>query len=79
VKEQPDHIDQRELARTRREQWGLAATQLRHMPVGFGDHHWEPTDAAGGRWFVTVADLGGGWRGTSPAFCGCSLDRGRHH
>jgi spectinomycin phosphotransferase len=67
VKEQPDHVDQRELARTLREQWGLAATQLRHMPVGFGDHHWELTDTAGGRWFVTVADLGGGWRGTSPA------------
>jgi len=37
------------------------------MPVGFGDHHWELTDSAGRRWFVTVAGLAGGWRGTGPA------------
>jgi spectinomycin phosphotransferase len=67
VREQPRHIDQRELARTLSEQWGLAPGRLRHLPVGFGDHHWELTDAAGGRWFITVAELAGGWRGTSPA------------
>jgi spectinomycin phosphotransferase len=67
VKEQPGHIDQRELARIVREQWGLAPGRLRHLPVGFGDHHWELTDAVGGRWFITVAELAGGWRGTSPA------------
>jgi spectinomycin phosphotransferase len=37
------------------------------MPVGFGDHHWELTDSAGRRWFVTVADLTAGGRGTDPA------------
>jgi spectinomycin phosphotransferase len=67
VKEQPGHIDQRELARILRERWGLAPGRLCHLPVGFGDHHWELTDAAGGRWFVTVAGLAGGWRGTGPA------------
>jgi spectinomycin phosphotransferase len=67
VKEQPGHIDQRELARILHEQWGLAPGRLRHLPVGFGDHHWELTDAAGGRWFITVAELAGGWRGTGPA------------
>jgi len=67
VKEQPGHIDQRELARILRERWGLAPGRLRHLPVGFGDHHWELTGAAGGRWFITVAELAGGWRGTSPA------------
>jgi len=67
VQEWPGHIDQRELARTLGEQWGLAAGRLRHLPVGFGDHHWELADAAGGRWFITVAELAGGWRGTSPA------------
>ena len=63
VREQPGHIDQRELARTLSEQWGLAPGRLRHLPVGFGDHHWELTDAAGGRWFVTVAGLAGGAAG----------------
>ena len=67
MREQPGHIDQRELARTLGEQWGLAPGRLRHLPVGFGDHHWELTDAAGGRWFVTVAGLAGGWRGTGAA------------
>ena len=43
VKEQPGHIDQRELARTLGEQWGLAPGRLRHLPVSFGDHHWELT------------------------------------
>jgi spectinomycin phosphotransferase len=67
VKERPDNIDQCELARVLQEQWGLASAQLQYAPVGFGDHHWELTDALGGHWFVTVADLSGGWRGTSPA------------
>jgi spectinomycin phosphotransferase len=67
VREQPSGIDQRELARILHEQWGLAPGRLCHLPVGFGDHHWELTDAAGGRWFVTVAGLAGGWRGSSPA------------
>jgi spectinomycin phosphotransferase len=67
VKERPDHIDRRELARTLQERWGLAPDRLRHLPVGFGDHHWELTDAAGGRWFITVAALADGWRGAGPA------------
>lgn len=66
MKSEPGHIDQRELARVLGQQWGLAPAGLRHLPVGFGDHHWELTDAAGGRWFVTVAGLAGGWRGTGP-------------
>ena len=67
MREQPGHIDQRELARTLHEQWGLAPGRLRHLPVGFGDHHWELTDAVGGGWFITVAELAGGRRGTGPA------------
>jgi spectinomycin phosphotransferase len=66
VKKPPGHVDQRELARVLCERWGLAPGRLCHLPVGFGDHHWELTDAAGGRWFVTVAELAGGWRGTGP-------------
>ncbi|HSS89636.1 MAG TPA: aminoglycoside phosphotransferase family protein [Streptosporangiaceae bacterium] len=67
MREQPGHLDQRDLARILREQWGLVPGRLRHLPVGFGDHHWELTGAAGGRWFVTVAELAGGWRGAGPA------------
>ncbi|MBA0053390.1 phosphotransferase [Streptomyces sp. AJS327] len=37
--------------------FGIEATDPRYAPVGFGDHHWTVTDAAGSRWFLTVADL----------------------
>jgi spectinomycin phosphotransferase len=63
----PDGIDNRQLSRALEEHWGLAPARLGYMPVGFGDHHWELTDSAGRRWFVTVAGLTGGWRGTGAA------------
>ena len=63
----PDGFDERELARALDEYWGLAPVQLGYAAVGFGDHHWELTDATGSRWFVTVAELAGGWRGTGAA------------
>ena len=63
----PDGIDDLRLSRVLAEHWGLAPARLGYLPVGFGDHHWELTDATGGRWFVTVAALTGGWRGTGPA------------
>ena len=66
MKSEPGHIDQRELARVLDRQWGLGPAGLRYLPVGFGDYHWELTDGGGGRWFVTVAGLAGGWRGTGP-------------
>lgn len=37
--------------------WSLRAATLVYRPVGFGSHHWEAGDDAGGRWFVTVDDL----------------------
>ncbi|MGP8000776.1 MAG: phosphotransferase enzyme family protein [Streptosporangiaceae bacterium] len=63
----PDDIDERELARVLAGGWGLAPATLSYLPVGFGDHHWRLTDASGTRWFVTVAALADGWRGTGPA------------
>jgi spectinomycin phosphotransferase len=66
VQHPPDDIDERELARVLADGWGLAPAGLRYVAVGFGDHHWELTDTSGGRWFVTVAGLAGGWRGTGP-------------
>ncbi len=63
----PDDIGERELARVLAAGWGLPPAGLRYAALGFGDHHWELTDRSGGRWFVTVAALAGGWRGTGPA------------
>lgn len=63
----PDGIDDRQLSRALEEHWGLAPARLGYLPVGWGDHHWDVTDSAGRRWFVTVAALSGGWRGTGPA------------
>jgi spectinomycin phosphotransferase/16S rRNA (guanine(1405)-N(7))-methyltransferase len=37
--------------------WGLTVTGLAYRPVGWGSHHWEVTDASGGRWFVTADEL----------------------
>jgi spectinomycin phosphotransferase len=67
VQHPPDDIDERDLVRALADGWGLAAAGLRYAAVGFGDHHWELTGTSGGRWFVTVAALAGGWRGTGPA------------
>lgn len=63
----PNGIDDRQLSRALEEHWGLPPARLEYMPVGWGDHHWELTDSAGRRWFVTVAGLTGGWRGTGAA------------
>jgi spectinomycin phosphotransferase len=67
VRVPPVGIDDRRLSRVLAQHWGLAPARLGYLPVGFGDHHWELTDSAGRRWFVTVAALTGGWRGTGPA------------
>lgn len=67
MKAAPDGIDEGELSCALQDHWGLAPARLRYLPVGFGDHHWELADSAGRRWFVTVAGLTGGWRGTGPA------------
>jgi spectinomycin phosphotransferase len=67
MKTPPGTIDERELARMLEEHWGLAPVRLSYAAVGFGDHHWDLTDTAGSRWFVTAAALSGGWRGTGPA------------
>lgn len=63
----PDEIDEHELSGALQDHWGLAPSRLAYLPVGFGDHHWELTDAADRRWFVTVAGLTRGWPGAGPA------------
>jgi len=45
------------LAATLARGWELTVAALAYRAVGFGSHHWEVTDAAGTRWFVTADDL----------------------
>lgn len=42
--------------------WGLRATTLDYLQVGFGSHHWRAADARGTRRFVTVDDLEAGFQ-----------------
>lgn len=37
--------------------WNFAAQTLSYLPVGFGSHHWQATDAAGRQLFLVVHDL----------------------
>jgi spectinomycin phosphotransferase len=66
VKAPPAGIEGRDVTAVLAGNWGLAASQLEYLAVGFGDHHWIATEAEGRRWFVTVAELSGGWRGAAP-------------
>jgi len=66
VKAPPAGIDERDIVAALAGRWGLAAIRLDYLAVGFGDHHWIATEPGGRRWFVTVAGLGGGWRGAAP-------------
>jgi spectinomycin phosphotransferase len=66
VKAPPAGIEERDITAALVRHWGVAAIGLDYLAVGFGDHHWVATEAGGRRWFVTVAELGGGWRGAGP-------------
>ncbi len=59
-------INESDIVAALADHWGLATVQLNYLAVGFGDHHWLGTEAGGRTWFVTVAELGGGWRGAAP-------------
>ncbi len=66
MKAPPAGIKESDIAAVLAGQWGLGTVELSYLAVGFGDHHWTATEAGGRRWFVTVAELGGGWRGATP-------------
>ena len=53
----PDGLPEAELVRALERWWGLAVASMTYRPVGWGSHHWEVTDTAGRRWFVTVDEL----------------------
>lgn len=66
MKAPPAGIEDRDIVAVLARHWGVAAIGLDYLAVGFGDHHWIAAEAGGRRWFVTVAELGGGWRGAAP-------------
>jgi len=73
VRSLPEGLLQAGLLAGLAEGWGLDAARAAYLPVGFGSHHWDVTDAAGRRRFVTVDDLDHkGWLGTDrdTAFAG---------
>jgi spectinomycin phosphotransferase len=53
----PDGLPGAVLAAALERSWGLAVTSMEYWPVGWGSHHWDVTDAAGVRWFVTADDV----------------------
>lgn len=53
----PDGLPATVLAAALERSWGLAVTAMEYRAVGWGSHHWEVTDAAGARWFVTADDV----------------------
>ena len=53
----PDGLPEELLVAVLARGWGLTVTELAYRPVGWGSHHWEVSDAAGGRWFVTADQL----------------------
>jgi spectinomycin phosphotransferase len=70
VKDLPEGITERDVARALADGWGLAGWTLEYAPVGGGSYHWLAAGGApGDRRFVTVDDLDDkGWLGrTRPA------------
>ena len=53
----PDGVPETALAPMLERWWGLAAASVQYQAVGWGSHHWDVTDTAGRRWFVTLDEL----------------------
>jgi spectinomycin phosphotransferase len=60
VYERPPGIEDNELAAILASEWGLQASGLEYLPVGFGGFHWQAVDQAGARWFITVTERAAG-------------------
>ena len=57
MRSRPDALHESEVIAGLAEGWGLEVESARYAPVGFGSYHWDVTDAAPRRYFVTVDDL----------------------
>lgn len=53
----PPELSDETVALVVAEAWGVDASSVEYVAVGFGSHHWNVLDVAGGRWFATVDDL----------------------
>jgi Phosphotransferase enzyme family len=53
----PDGLGEESLASVLARHWRLSAASVSYRAVGWGSHHWEVTDCAGERWFVTADEL----------------------
>jgi spectinomycin phosphotransferase len=53
----PDGVETNALIEALEDGWGFGVETIEYAPVGFGSYHWDATDAAGTRRFVTVDDL----------------------
>jgi spectinomycin phosphotransferase len=57
VRTEPPDLDRAGLADLLEREWTFRTVGLEYLPVGFGSHHWEASDAQGGRRFVTADGL----------------------
>ena len=57
MKALPEGFHESHLIASLADGWGLDVQSARYAAVGFGSYHWDVTDAAGRRYFVTVDDL----------------------
>jgi Phosphotransferase enzyme family len=53
----PDDLPDAALAPLLERWWGMTAASVTYQAVGWGSHHWEATDTAGRRWFVTADEF----------------------
>jgi spectinomycin phosphotransferase len=53
----PDGLSEESLASVLARHWRLSAVSVSYRAVGWGSHHWEVTDCAAERWFVTADEL----------------------
>lgn len=57
MRTEPSDLDRAGLARLLEREWSFRAASLEYLPVGFGSHHWEASDAGRARCFVTADRL----------------------
>jgi hypothetical protein len=53
----PDDLTEAQIRPELAASWNFAAQTLSYLPVGFGSHHWQATDAGGRQLFLIVHDL----------------------
>jgi hypothetical protein len=53
----PDDLTEGQIRAELAASWNFAAQTLSYLPVGFGSHHWQATNAAGRQLFLIVHDL----------------------